>query len=246
MINTQPPSAPETLSKHLHVNSIFHTLQGEGPYAGMRAIFLRLSGCNLQCPMCDTEYTASTQWLVEDLVEHIYRLWYADYETFPRAVESVLVITGGEPFRQTPALHKFLFQLDIASAGLVQVQIETNGTYKLPPQMIDIIDETGVVVVCSPKAHVWKGLWDLCRDVKYVVSARDMNAVDGLPTHPLDNGGGKRVAHPPQGWPGTFWLQPEDSKDPEVNAANMAAVRDSCMRHGYRLCLQLHKIIDLP
>jgi 7-carboxy-7-deazaguanine synthase len=246
VINQQAPSAPERQSRTLHVNSIFDTLQGEGPFAGMRAIFLRLSGCNLQCPMCDTEYTASEEWVVEDLVDFIFDRWKSQYQTFPRHVEAVLVITGGEPFRQALALYRFLFMLNVKASGLLQVQIETNGTYKLEQRLLDVIVEQDVVVVCSPKAHVWKGLWDVCRDVKYVASARDMNPVDGLPVHPLDHSLGKRVAHPPPGWPGTFWLQPEDSKDPAVNAANMGAVRDSCMRHGYRLCLQLHKIVDLP
>jgi len=41
----------------LDFHSMFFTIQGEGPFAGHRSIFVRLAGCNLQCPGCDTEYT---------------------------------------------------------------------------------------------------------------------------------------------------------------------------------------------
>ena len=41
----------------LNVHSRAETIQGEGPYAGCPAAFIRLAGCNLQCPRCDTEYT---------------------------------------------------------------------------------------------------------------------------------------------------------------------------------------------
>src|SRR3954467_9071958 len=42
----------------LSIHSIFYTLQGEGPYSGCPAVFMRLAGCNLQCPGCDTDYTS--------------------------------------------------------------------------------------------------------------------------------------------------------------------------------------------
>jgi len=57
--NNQAPSPPERLTANSEpreflygVHSIFATIQGEGIYAGMPAIFVRLAGCNLQCPAC--------------------------------------------------------------------------------------------------------------------------------------------------------------------------------------------------
>ena len=51
--NTQEPEKIDR-DRHLDVHSIFHTIQGEGPYCGHPAVFIRLAGCNLQCPGCDT------------------------------------------------------------------------------------------------------------------------------------------------------------------------------------------------
>src|SRR5262245_30518232 len=79
----------------LYVNSIFQTIQGEGPLSGERAIFLRLAGCNLQCPLCDTEYTKRNEWSIETVVDKIIE------NQFPENRHNQLVvITGGEPFRQ--------------------------------------------------------------------------------------------------------------------------------------------------
>lgn len=40
----------------LYISGIFATIQGEGPLTGTPAIFIRLSGCNLQCGFCDTDF----------------------------------------------------------------------------------------------------------------------------------------------------------------------------------------------
>ena len=75
---------------------------------------------------------------------------------------------------------------------------------------------------------------------KYVIQA-DCIAPDGLPTSAL----GMRV---PPGRPtnkGQVYVQPADQKDDELNRKNTEAAVASCIEHGYRLCLQLHKIVGL-
>ena len=56
MINKQPIEKREpSYEGTLQVHSIFKTIQGEGPFCGTPCVFVRLAGCNLQCPACDTD-----------------------------------------------------------------------------------------------------------------------------------------------------------------------------------------------
>jgi organic radical activating enzyme len=133
---------------------IFASLQGEGPSMGLPVAFVRLSRCNLACTWCDTAYT----WRFEgDNRPHRDGIAYdrkANQVTLSpaEAAERIaalgqkrLVITGGEPLLQAPALAEMLAHLpDIA------VEIETNGTVA-PPARLDVrVDQYNV----SPKlAH---------------------------------------------------------------------------------------------
>jgi organic radical activating enzyme len=133
---------------------IFASLQGEGPSAGVPVAFVRLSRCNLACTWCDTAYT----WRFEgDNRPHrdgiaferkANQVVLSAEETAARIAalgQKRLVITGGEPLLQAPALAAMLGHLpDIA------VEIETNGTAQ-PPARLDVrVDQYNV----SPKlAH---------------------------------------------------------------------------------------------
>jgi organic radical activating enzyme len=122
------------------------TLQGEGPNAGVPAVFVRLSRCNLACSWCDTPYT--WDWARFDpqaesqacTVQEV-AAWVLD-----RPVPLV-VVTGGEPLLQQRPLADLVGQL--AGAGR-QVEVETNGTRVPAPGLV----ETGAWFNVSPKlAH---------------------------------------------------------------------------------------------
>src|SRR4051812_4694104 len=83
--------------RELGVKSIFPTLQGEGPYTGHPAVFVRLGGCNLACSFCDTDFEGFSTLGVTGIVEQVTKL--AVNEAGER-VRHLVVITGGEPLRQ--------------------------------------------------------------------------------------------------------------------------------------------------
>lgn len=234
-LNTQPAEKPERGSGlNLAVNSIFYTIQGEGPFAGSPAVFVRLAGCNLQCPMCDTEYTNRKRMGWPQILSAIS----AEVSTLSNHYPLV-VITGGEPFRQN--LHPLVCNL--LTKGY-KVQIETNGTLycDLP------FENKNLTVVCSPKAGaINKKLAPYIRAFKYVATAQSLvDSPDGLPTHALEHPNGGMLARPPKFFKGTVYLQPVDEQDSVRNNINLTAVVKSCMDYGYRLCLQVHKIIGVP
>ena len=214
---------------YLEVAEIFFTIQGEGPYTGFRAIFVRLAGCNLQCPGCDTDYTTTRKKM--QIIEVLQEINNLSKETNCNLV----VITGGEPFRQNiTKLSNTLF-----SYGFI-VQVETNGT--LPPSE-GLTPNT--VIVCSPKTgSINYKLLPRILYFKYVLHA-DHIAEDGLPTNVLDHNVSSQVARPPKGDQRLVFLQPMDCKDEAQNLKNMDAVRDSCLKHGHVLQLQVHKIVGV-
>ena len=111
----------------MKVNETFLSLQGEGYFTGTAAFFLRLSGCNLRCPFCDTQHQSYTEMSEDEIVVEASR-------HKPRHI----VITGGEP-----ALQLTESLVDKLHAAGFFIQVETNGTLPLP-EGIDW-------VTCSPK-----------------------------------------------------------------------------------------------
>lgn len=218
----------------LQVHSIFYTIQGEGPFTGHSAVFIRLAGCNLQCPACDTNYTSS-RWTAS--VKALLLLVKESAET------GLVVITGGEPFRQdiVPLCKELL------SRGY-QVQIESNGT--LPPSnpgifSRDLAEKGKAFIICSPKTgKINNEIARLACAFKYVVQSGDMQ-VDGLPIRALGHSATPWVARPPEFFTGPVYVQPLDEQDSERNQANTLAAVRSCQKHKYILQLQTHKILNM-
>jgi organic radical activating enzyme len=229
-MNNQPAEKSEMRDPDtLQVHSIFPTMQGEGPFVGQPCIFVRLAGCNLQCPMCDTDYTSVRRDMtVLEIAREI-----ASYTTYP-----LVVITGGEPFRQD--LGGLVGYLQ--SIGK-KVQIETNGTL-----YGDFLEhpQPDLTIVCSPKAgSINKKLAPHIAALKYVVCHDSVDQEDGLPLLALAHSASPKVARPPKGFTGPVYVQPADSDNDRENQKHLKVAIASCMSHGYTLCLQTHKIIGM-
>lgn len=153
------------------VNEIFNSLQGEGYWTGEARVFIRLSGCNLRCPFCDTDHSAWRGMSVEDIVGECLRI--------AGPVRDV-AITGGEP-----ALQLGSGLVDTLHDAGFFIQIETNGTRSLP----DGIDW----ITLSPKTDV-RGLsgdasvrLDRADEVKLVYEGQDEALIEKWASFPADH-----------------------------------------------------------
>jgi 7-carboxy-7-deazaguanine synthase len=119
------------------------TVQGEGPSAGRPAVFVRLSGCNLDCSWCDTPYT--WDWKRFDQVQESRETPVPEIAEWVLAHDvDVVVITGGEPLIQQRRLAPLVARLHVAGRW---VEIETNGTIAPAAELIDHVGRFNV----SPK-----------------------------------------------------------------------------------------------
>lgn len=114
----------------LQISEIFHSIQGESTYAGLPCVFVRLTGCNLRCTWCDTEYSFQGGRRME--IDEILGV-VAGYGT------KLVEVTGGEPLLQKnvyPLMERLL------DSGY-QVLLETSGERPLdrvPAQVTKIVD----------------------------------------------------------------------------------------------------------
>lgn len=104
----------------LLITSVFYTIQGEGPFAGRPAVFIRLAKCNLKCSFCDTYFDQGDWWTTSGAVD-LVRETHATLH--PITSLPMLVVTGGEPMLQ-PNLIPFL---EKAKHHFNAIQIESNG-----------------------------------------------------------------------------------------------------------------------
>jgi len=166
----------------LKVNEIYFSIQGESSYAGLPCVFIRLTGCNLRCVWCDTEYAFyEGEWKSLDQI-------VAEAAQFGcKLVE----LTGGEPLLQK---ESFALVDKLIEAGF-KVLIETSGSISLKmlnPEAIRIMD-----IKCPGSKMEHKNLWENIDyltpkdEVKFVLADRaDYDwAVAVLRKHQLDRKG---------------------------------------------------------
>lgn len=218
------------------ITEIFKSIQGEGTRAGLPCIFVRLTGCNLRCVWCDTEYAfhGGTKVSLDEILEKVGALAGED----PGRVWLV-EITGGEPLLQpeTPALAEKLL------AARYTVMIETSGERfvgVLPREVIKIVD-----VKCPDSGEA--DTFDLANldavgpgdEIKFVIAsrrdydfARDFTERHGLAARVRQVLFSPVFADPAGRWPG-------------LNARELA---EWILADGLpvRLGLQLHKFIWDP
>jgi len=159
--------------KKIVVSEHFLTIQGEGETMGHPALFVRLTGCNLQCGnyaeskwKCDTYdimRSAKFSMYVADYA-HVLFAAFQDFflKTATRSHDELpggfgsIVFTGGEPLLQQAAIAELLFQLQKLvgkERAFHRIEFETNGTSYFEDKLVDTLLTVAddVVINCSPK-----------------------------------------------------------------------------------------------
>jgi len=116
----------------MQVTEIYRSIQGESSYVGLPCVFVRLTGCNLRCSWCDSEYTftGGRKMSLENVEAEVRRL----------APSGLVEITGGEPLLQEREVVPLMERL--LALGYT-VLLETSGERplgKVPPQASKIVD----------------------------------------------------------------------------------------------------------
>jgi 7-carboxy-7-deazaguanine synthase len=117
----------------MQITEIYKSLQGESTHAGLPCVFVRLTGCNLRCSWCDSEYTftGGQRMASDEVFDEVVRLSPSG---------GLVEITGGEPMLQERELVPFMQRL--LDAGY-KVLLETSGERPLaavPKRVIKIVD----------------------------------------------------------------------------------------------------------
>lgn len=217
------------------VNEVFETIQGEGVFTGVPAIFVRLQGCPVGCSWCDTKHTwdvleknrVDPEWVIqvdgeigrwseltaEELINFFCRKGFNAKH---------VVITGGEPCIHD--LTELTSQLNSQGYG---TQIETSGTFE-----VICSDKTWVTV--SPKVNMKAGMAVLTQaleradEIKHpVATSKHIDDLDelleGIELY------GK-----------TICLQPISQKPRATELA-----MKTCIERNWRLSIQTHKYLNI-
>ena len=149
----------------MQITEIYKSLQGESTYAGMPCVFVRLTGCNLRCIWCDTEYSfyGGKKMTSEEVLDEVERL----------SPGGLVEITGGEPMLQERELLPLMQWL--VDSGY-KVLLETSGERlleRVPAGVVKIVD-----VKCpdSGEGDTFRlenlGSLQLHDEIKFVISGR--------------------------------------------------------------------------
>ncbi|MGI6120619.1 MAG: 7-carboxy-7-deazaguanine synthase QueE [Desulfosporosinus sp.] len=151
---------------YLPLIEIFSSIQGEGPYVGVRQIFLRLPKCNLTCPYCDTKKSVPEQFRIEKVpgtrvfskMENpipLDKLFYL-LQIYDFTIHHSLSVTGGEPLLWADELQALLPY--IREKGL-NIYLETNGT--LPDRLLQLLPLIDIISMDIKLPFDSQCFWDV-------------------------------------------------------------------------------------
>jgi 7-carboxy-7-deazaguanine synthase len=231
----------------MRVKEIFATVQGEGSKAGVPAVFVRLTGCNLwsgnfknrkgvgECAKwCDTDFFRGEKKTTPELIsiiENLTKDWY----------NKTVVITGGEPTLQLKKNENLEFILTLITLKYT-VCIETNGTLSFEdcPILETLYYYKKGHITVSPKALQMNIDKNKASDISHLKLREGTDLKVIVPTHfnlwelkentDFSN----------------YYVQPMDNQDGTIGKNNLDLALELAKKYGYKLSVQTHKLIGLP
>lgn len=208
------------MPKTLPVHEMFFTFQGEGTFMGVPAFFIRLFGCPVQCPWCDSAGTWHPKWVPN----HVRRMTIAEIvREADNSPANMIVITGGEP-----AIHN-LSELTAALHGInKEICLETSGAFEIRGDFnwITVSPKRWKLPLKSSveRANEFKLIIESPGDILFYL---DLLRSKGLDHHAR-----------------SVWLHPEWSHraDPVVLASIVGAVKSVGLFGFLRAGWQIHKL----
>lgn len=195
----------------IKVSEIFTSFQGEGPYIGTPATFLRLYGCNLNCEWCDTDISTYEMLSVDDVAEIL--ITQMEFNNI-----KLLVITGGEPTLQMDEIKRLIKELPKD----IKIQLETNGSiFEYLPEMEYVVSPKEDKEKVFENYYKYENVF-----FKFVITSQeDIDEVISIKDK--------------YGYNKTIWLQGEFSKDDQMadlireNFPRLENVKLSVQTHKY-------------
>ena len=195
----------------IKVSEIFTSFQGEGPYIGTPATFLRLYGCNLNCEWCDTDISTYEMLSVDDDAEIL--ITQMEFNNI-----KLLVITGGEPTLQMEEIKRLIKELPED----IKIQLETNGSiFEYLPEMEYVVSPKEDKEKIFENYYKYENVF-----FKFVITSQeDIDEVISIKDK--------------YGYNKTIWLQGEFSKDDQMadlireNFPRLENIKLSVQTHKY-------------
>lgn len=220
------PTRSRTTNNSIPIQEIFTSIQGEGKYVGLPSLFIRTSGCNLNCPFCDTDHTSARRMISEPALMKIIT------KLLNGTKIKHIVITGGEPMINLPNDRLIKLLMD---RGMT-VQIETNGTC-IPSWLehLHIYTSPNLWITCSPKLGMNSSILRIADEFKILVDHERIHFPIALHSTLSSLAATRRVN-----------FQPITTSDKRTTQRNLRAAITAAENHPHTyVSVQLHKLLNL-
>lgn len=199
----------------MKLTELFNSFQGEGVYTGYPMTFIRVAGCPVGCPFCDTNYEYGEKRTFEEITQQIQHRH--------------VCLTGGEPLAH-PQIEDLIEEI-MQHPTVRKVHIETSGCYELPHIIFQARPFFWITV--SPKGSFLGAKKEFRESV--LTDADEIKWIyPGSPEHLIENS--TRTCE-------NVYIQPINSRL-SIDDKHLAASEQVARKLNLPLSIQTHKLLN--